>query len=76
MTKSSEFLMKKILEKTQEITKRFPELSIYIGEMPLNSSRYKEGEIQDKSLEEYLNSLNELMNKYELSHIQVPNSKV
>lgn len=75
MTKNAEYLTKKILEKTLEITKRFPELSKYISEMPLNSSKYKEGEIQDNSLEEYLNSLNELMNKYELSQDQVPNSK-
>lgn len=68
MINSTEKLTKEIIEKTMEITKIFPELAKYISEMPINSLINKDEEIQDSSLNDYLDSLNHLMKRYELSH--------
>ncbi len=59
---------KDILSLESIITKQFPELSKYIGEMPVKIS-YKAGdEISIKNLEDYYNSLNELITHYAVSH--------
>ena len=59
---------KDILDIENVISKEFPELSKYIGEMPVKIS-YKVGdEITTENLKDYYNSLNELIKHYALSH--------
>jgi hypothetical protein len=55
-----------IISITAKIHQEFPELSKYISEMPVNNS---EGdEINVKNLEEYYNSLEELVSEYAKKH--------
>jgi len=55
-----------ILKITTTIRQQFPELSKYIREMPQNNSE-KNG-VSLKNLEEYYDSLEELVNNYENTH--------
>lgn len=66
--KNKEEINKAILKVENLINTEFPELSKYIGEMPVNIS-YKAGvEISIENLKDYYNSLNELIKHYALSH--------
>ena len=56
---------KKILQVTLEIKGDYPELSKYIEEMPVTIPNDADPQINLKSLDDYLDSLNELINKYE-----------
>jgi hypothetical protein len=56
---------KKILEVTLKIKNNYPELSKYVEEMPITIPNDEDPKINLKSLEDYLNSLNALINKYE-----------
>ena len=53
-----------ILNVIMEINKEFPELSKYIPEMPSQVIHKGNIEINERSLKEYYNSLNELLLKY------------
>lgn len=57
-----------ILNIESVINKQFPELSKYIGEMPVKISYKVVDEISSKNLKDYYNSLNELIKHYALSH--------
>lgn len=57
-----------ILDTTLEIKDTFPELSKYIEEMPVTIPADKDPQIGEASLNEYENSLLELVNKYATSH--------
>ena len=66
--KTEQELNEDILRMTMAIRKRFPELSKYIEEMPVNYTNKKGDEVTVKELENYYNSLNNLFRKYELEH--------
>ena len=66
--KTEKELNEAILKMTMAIQKRFPELSKNIDEMPVNYSCRKGDEITTKELENYYNSLCNLLKKYELEH--------
>ncbi|MFT6880180.1 MAG: hypothetical protein ACI9DJ_000016 [Algoriphagus sp.] len=55
-----------IIKVTTTILQEFPELSKNISEMPGNSS--ENAELTVKYLDEYLNSLHELVNNYAKTH--------
>jgi len=55
-----------IINMTNKINQEFPELSTFIKEMPDNNSG--NNNITIKSLENYYNSLKELVNKYAKTH--------
>ncbi len=55
-----------IIKITDTIHLKFPELSKYITEIPLKGSE-KDG-VNIKSLEDYYNSLEELVNEYTKTH--------
>ncbi len=57
-------LNRDILFITQEIQKKFPELSKYIVEMPVKNSSIDDEAGNIKNLENYYDSLNNLLNKY------------
>lgn len=59
----------KILEITMVIQEKYPELSKYLGEMPAAIADEKKPGI--KSLKEYYDSLNALLQKYILGHTPV-----
>lgn len=59
-------LEQSIIEITTTIKQEYPELSKFIIEMPENNSESEEVTI--KSLEEYYNSLEDLLNKYAKTH--------
>lgn len=59
-------LQKKISQITSEISDKFPELIKYILELPNSNSEKEEDNI--KNLENYYNSLAEIMNKYGDTH--------
>ena len=68
--KSEQEINEDILKMTMAIRKKFPELSKYIDEMPVNYSNRKGNEITIKELENYYNSLSDLFKKYGLEHPQ------
>jgi len=53
-----------ILKITMQIEELFPELSKYIGEMPVKISYCKGSEIADNNLQDYFDSLDELLINY------------
>jgi hypothetical protein len=59
-------LEQSIIKITTTIKQEYPELSKFIIEMPENNSESEEVTI--KSLEEYYNSLEDLLNKYAKTH--------
>jgi len=59
-------LEQNIIEITTNIHQEFPELSKYIIEMPENHS--ENDAVNLKNLEDYYNSLEELVNNYALTH--------
>ena len=57
-------LNSEIIKITMKIEELFPELSKYIGEMPVKISYAEDCKIESKNLEDYLNSLNDLLINY------------
>ena len=53
-----------IVKTTLRIQEDFPELSKYIGEMPVTISNVANPEITTDNLKDYSESLNELVTKY------------
>lgn len=58
----------RILKITQLIHSAHPELSKYLEEMPVTIPDEKKPELNIKSLQNYYESLNSLLTKYELEH--------
>lgn len=61
-------LNKSIFNATQKIRAEFPELTKYLVEIPSHSTDLNQNGIHLKDLEDYLNSLNELMKNYAEEH--------
>ena len=57
-----------ILKTTMLIKKEYPELSKYLLEMPETIPDVKNPEMNQKVYQEYLNSLNEILDKYAPNH--------
>jgi hypothetical protein len=57
-----------IVSITMKIHAEFPELSKYIAEMPINNSEKSKEGINNKNLNEYYNSLVELLGEYSKTH--------
>ncbi len=57
-----------IISVTTKINQKFPELTKYINEMPVNISENNQEDINTKNLNEYHNSLVELLEKYSKTH--------
>ena len=66
--KSESELEKDILTITMKIHSEYPELSKYLEEMPANISENYKGSINIKTMEEYYNSLVELLDEYSNTH--------
>jgi hypothetical protein len=60
-----------IISVTTKINQKFPELTKYINEMPVNISENNQEEINTKNLNEYHNSLVELLEKYSKTHTSI-----
>lgn len=58
----------KIMEITLQIQDKYPELSKFLNEMPVTIPTESNPEINVKVLEEYYESLNNMLKKYELEH--------
>lgn len=67
--KSKIELEQKIIRITAKIHEEFPELSKYIIEIPVHDS--EADEINLKNLEDYYDSLEEIVSKYAKTHKQV-----
>jgi hypothetical protein len=61
-------LTEAIVKMTMTIHESYPELSKYLGEMPVDLSYQAGEEIHVKNLKNYLETLKTLINKYKLSH--------
>ncbi len=59
---------KDILNITMEIHNKFPELSKFIEEMPIQYAKNDQPEMAAASLKKYYNSLNELVMEYKRTH--------
>ncbi len=57
-----------ILKLTMEIQQNYPELSRYLGEMPVTIPNSADPEINRKALADYYDSLDVLIKDYALSH--------
>ncbi len=57
-----------ILKVTMTIKDEYPELSKYISEMPVTVPNEKNPVIDLKNLQDYYNSLNEILRKYAPNH--------
>lgn len=66
-----EELNQKILKKTMDIKKNYPELSKYIDEMPITIPDVENPEITLKNLQEYYDSLDEIFKKYAFNHTKI-----
>lgn len=66
--KSEKELNLKILEITMTIQEKYPELSDYLGEMPVTIPDKKSPEINIKTLMEYYDSLTSLLGNYVREH--------
>lgn len=67
--KSEAKLEKDIITITMKIHLEYPELSKYIEEMPANVSENDKDSINIKNMEEYYNSLVELLGEYSKTHV-------
>ncbi len=65
---SEKELNSKILEITMTIQEKYPELSEYLGEMPVTISDTKNPEINIKTLRAYYDSLTALLENYVSEH--------
>lgn len=59
-----------IINVIKDINKSHPELSKYLGEMPVKSSETVDPEVNLKNLQEYYNSLVQLLKNYDLEQRQ------
>ena len=66
--KIEEELNADILKVTMTIQDKYPELSKYISEMPVTVPNVKNPAIDLKNLQDYYNSLNEILKKYAPNH--------
>lgn len=66
--KNEKELNSDILNITMKIEATHPELSKFIGEMPVKMSNAEGTETDLKSLKDYYNSLVALLKKYDISH--------
>ena len=66
-----EELNQKILKKTMDINKNYPELTKYIEEMPITIPNLDNPEITLKSLQEYYDSLEEIFKKYAFNYTKI-----
>lgn len=66
---SEKELNAKILDITMIIQKKYPELSKYLGEMPVTIPDKKRPEISSKNLREYFDSLNSILENYAREHL-------
>jgi hypothetical protein len=57
-----------ILKITMTIQQKYPELSKYLVEMPVTIPNEDDPEINCKNLQDYLNSLNSLLDTYVPNH--------
>lgn len=62
--KTANAISNDIVKTTLRIQEDFPELSKYIGEMPVTISNVANPEITTDNLKDYSESLNELVTKY------------
>ena len=65
---SEEELNAKILDITMIIQEKYPELSKFLGEMPVTIPDKKSLEINGKNLREYLDSLTSILENYAREH--------
>jgi CheY-like chemotaxis protein len=63
-------LNRDILQVTMQIEEMFPELSKYLGEMPVSLSYNDSYEASINNLEDYYNSLNVLLKSYSITHLE------
>jgi hypothetical protein len=61
-------LNKEISKITLKIRKEYPELIKYLDEIPVNFSFNLEDGVNKKEMQEYLNSLNNLISTYSQEH--------
>jgi hypothetical protein len=73
--KTTAELEQDILNITMHIEKEFPELSKYIAEMSFKSSEKNKSVINIENLEEYYNSLEELVGAYSKTHKGIKEKK-
>ncbi len=59
-----------IVNMTIKIHEEFPELSKYMAEMPVTIPNVENPEINTKNLQDYYNSLENLLKKYTKTHVQ------
>jgi hypothetical protein len=59
-----------IMNITMRIHQEFPELSKYVREMPVGDSDKHKDSINIRDLEDYYNSLDELVNNYSKTHME------
>jgi CheY-like chemotaxis protein len=64
-----------ILDVIMKIEEVYPELSKYIGEMPVKSFSVRNIEMNIENLEDYCNTLKVLLKTYAISHIKSPRSE-
>lgn len=67
--KTNEELNSEILRITMTIQENYPELSEYLGEMPVTIPAIISPEINNKNLEAYYDSLNSLLENYIRDHL-------
>lgn len=70
--KSAKELNDDILNITMTIRDKFPELSKYISEMPETIPNVSDPEMNIKTLNNYYESLEDLLKKYETNHAVSP----
>lgn len=66
--KNEDELTSRILRITMLIREKYPELSKYLVEMPVTIPDIKKPEINSKELQDYVDSLEELLKKYAPNH--------
>ncbi len=66
--KSPKSLNEKILITTIKIKKEFPELAKYLNEVPEHSLSIPRQGVSNKDLQDYLDSLNQLLDGYSKEH--------
>lgn len=66
---SEKELNAKILDITMIIQEKYPELSKYLGEMPVTIPNKESPEINSKNLREYFDSLTSILENYVREHL-------
>ena len=69
MIKTEKELNHNILKTTMMIQETYPELSKYIGEMPVRISDSNDATTTIKNLQDYSDSLDALLKKYAKDHV-------